>query len=201
MNPPKKSEHKQAVQTSQRALQGVRNIQEAIAGLALTTKLTKLQKIALIATVAGGTGTSAVAAYSFWPSIEIQALTGDLTADPIEAKFQFRNAGRLNLEGAVISCRINHGVGRTINTTGVLLVEPTGKRGQVLGRLGAGAPPVLRTYGGPGIRNASTHPATISIDVTWHSFKIGHQYFISQQTADGRCCLMVPESDPLPRGN
>ena len=97
MNLPKKSEHKQAVQTSQRALQGVSNIQEAIAGLALTTKLTTPQKLALIATVAGGTGTAAVAAYSFWPSIEIQTLMGDLTADPIEAKFQFRNAGRLDL--------------------------------------------------------------------------------------------------------
>lgn len=199
MNPPRKSEHKQALQTSQRALQGVRSIQETIAKLAITTRLTSLQKLALIATVAGGAGTATVAAYSFWPSIEIQAEAGDLTVDPIEAKFQFRNASRLNLEGAVISCRINHGLNRTINTTAVSLLEPTGKRGQIVGRLGAGAPPIVRTCGGPGIRNAATHPATISIDVRWHAFKIGHQYFISQRAPDGRCCLMVPESDPLAR--
>ncbi|UPJ53342.1 hypothetical protein IVB30_19720 [Bradyrhizobium sp. 200] len=155
------------------------------------------QTLAAIAKILGVLVAIIVASYPFWPRMKVQAVVDDVGNYPLRANFHFQYTGGFDIDGAVISCTVKFG-SRTIKTTGVLFGEQTGKKGQVLGRLGAGAPPIVRTCGPPYLTDV-LHPATISIDVTWHSFKIGHQYFISQQTADGRCCLMVPESDPLAR--
>jgi len=199
MTLPQKSEHKKAWQTSQRALERVREVQRTLSSFAHPARPTLLQRLSWIATMMVGVIAIAGVIYRFWPAIEIVPLSDDLTADPMDARFQFRNVGRIDVEGAVISCRITHGDGRSINTTGVMLVEPTGRRGQHLGRLGAGAPAIVRTCGGPGIQKAASHPATISIDVVWLSLRIGHQYFVSQLSLQRQCCMMVPERDALSR--
>jgi hypothetical protein len=65
--PPEKSEHKKAVQTSQKALHRASRAEEAIANLGLSTKPTKLQKLAWIGGGLGGLSAFALALYGFWP--------------------------------------------------------------------------------------------------------------------------------------
>lgn len=190
-----KSEHKRAWQTAQRALQAARNA-EAQAQLGRQpAPMGRLKKLSLIATIAGGLTTFAIGAYSFYPSIEIRAVDADTSANPLQARFSFRNGGRLSVSGAVVTCTLNTREQKQMVMSDNLADTGAGSTGQRFGRFDPSSPPIVRSCGTSGIYVGMTHPSNISIDVSWHFLPIGHQYFVSQQVADNSY-RMVPESDP-----
>jgi hypothetical protein len=191
-----KSEHKQAWQTAQRALAVARNA-EALALSPPPRRLTFLQKMALLATIAAGAVTVlSSGVYTYYPSMEVRALDGDLSTNPLFAKFEFRNSGRLALSNVKITCTVDFPKGGHLVLSGVLFDGI----GLQVGTLYPSSPPIIRTCNDPNSRSMNLpagYPAHVTLDVRWYGLPIGHQYFISQPTQNG-ASKMVPESDPIP---
>jgi hypothetical protein len=192
---PEKSEHKQAWQTAQRALRAARNA-EAAAKSTQPAPTSLLQRLSWLGPIVVAMIAVAGVIYRFYPSIEIRPVDGDVSANPAEAEFSFRNVGRLSVSGAVVTCRLNTPQAKDLIMSGNLATTPTGIVGQQFGRFDPGSPPVVRSCATTGIQIGMTHPSTISVDVSWYSLPIGHQYFVSQPVT-GNKYRMVPESGPL----
>jgi hypothetical protein len=140
-----------------------------------------------------------ISVYFYWPSIEVTALPWDNSTGPLEAKFEFRNAGRTTLKDVSFECVVNS-VGSRNLRTGDNSSETSlaGNRGQAVGDMAAGAF-VMRDCGGGGTVRAGTHPSNVTIEAKYTWPLVGHRsqvirYFVSE--TDGTRTWMTPEPVP-----
>jgi hypothetical protein len=147
----------------------------------------------LLAIVAS-TVTIATAAYAFWPTLEIEGVPWDNSRGPLEAKFQFRNGGRVSIYDVHFSCTINSATVKNLITKDNSITFPvTGDRGQNIAEIPAGAA-AQRDCGSfaPGI----LHPSTVKIDATFVWPVTSHvasvsRYFVSNTDSSGRSWMSL----------
>jgi hypothetical protein len=191
---PDKSDHKKAWQTAQRALQIARDAEGWASRVPTPAPPTFLQKAQWIGGITLALIGVAGVLYRFYPSIEVRSVDGDTSFMPTNARFSYRNVGRLPISDVIISCRID----TADHPNSVFRGNLFDGVGQRLGWFYPNSPAIIRTCSDERfIHFRLLHPSTITVDVSWHSLPIGHQHFVSKP-GDSGAFKMVPESDPLP---
>jgi hypothetical protein len=137
-------------------------------------------------------------AYSYWPTIEVEAKPQVPTTGPMNAKFDFKNPGRVDLFDVQFSCVVKTAT-QTIDTSRNAVIDPvTGRRGQVIGKI-ARHSAVTRDCGS--FVSGPIYPSTIEIhvDYKWPLFDrwvhTVDAYFVSERGGDGHF-WMTPETKP-----
>jgi hypothetical protein len=57
-----------------------------------------------------------MAAYAFWPTLEIEGVPWDNSRGPFDAKFQFTNGGRVPIYQVHVRCTVNTATAKNIVT-------------------------------------------------------------------------------------
>lgn len=158
-----------------------------------------LTRTKVLAAIAASVGTIAGSAYLFWPSMEVLAQPWDTFTDASNARFQFKNAGRVAIRNVRYDCLINTPTNRGVRVTGSTSVRPlVGKKSQIIGDLAPGQFVSRDCFGGiPS--DIGGHPLNIKVEASFVWPLIGYQeevpgYFVSE--TDGKRFWMTPEPEP-----
>jgi hypothetical protein len=135
-----------------------------------------------------------MAAYAFWPTLEIEGVPWDNSRGPLDAKFQFRNGGRVPIFQVHFRCTINTASITNLTTEGVSITLPVnGRRGQDITEISAGV--AVQRDCGSAIK-IGPHPSNVKIDATFAWPVTGHvasvsRYFVSNTDSSGRSWMSV----------
>jgi hypothetical protein len=134
------------------------------------------------------------AAYAFWPTLQIEGVPWDNSRGPLDAKFQFRNGGRVPIFHVQFRCTINSTTVKNLVTENNSITLPvTGERGQNIAEIPAGVA-VQRDCGS--FANVGPHPSNVKIDATFVWPATGHiasvsRYFVSSTDTTGRSWMSM----------
>jgi hypothetical protein len=144
--------------------------------------------------IAASIATMGMAAYAFWPTLEIEGVPWDNSRGPLDAKFQFSNRGRVPIYQVHFRCTINTATVKNLVTERNSIILPvTGERGQDITEIPAGVA-VQRDCGF--LINAGLHPSNVKIDTTFAWPVTGHiasvsRFFVSNTDSSGRSWMSL----------
>jgi hypothetical protein len=148
---------------------------------------------------AASVATIVSAIYAFWPSMDVSAQPWDMTTDPANARFQFKNTGRIAIRDVRFDCLINTPTNKDLRTSANTSSGPlTGEKSQIIGDLGPDRYVSRDCFGG-GAAVTGGHPSNIRVDASFLWPVINRRveisrYFVSE--TDGHRVWMTPEKEP-----
>ena len=141
--------------------------------------------------IAASIATTGTAAYAFWPTLVIDGVPWDNSRSPLEAKFLFRNGGRIPIYDVHFRCTINTATVKELVTEANSVISPV--TGQRRGEISPGVA-LQRDCGSSA--NAGAHPSKVRIDAQFTWPVIGHtasvsRYFVSNTDSSGRSWMSL----------
>ena len=158
-------------------------------------------KTSAILAVAASLATLLSALYAFRPSMDVIAQPWETSTDPANARFQFKNTGRVTIRDVSFDCLINTPTSKGLRTSANSSRAPlTGKKSQIIGDLAPEQFVSRDCFGGAPAKTGG-HPSNIRIDASFVWPAINHRteifrYFVSE--TDGQRIWMTPETEPKP---
>jgi hypothetical protein len=155
----------------------------------------------IIFAITASVATILSALYAFWPSMDVIAQPWETSTDPANARFQFKNIGRVTIRDVQFDCLINSATSRNLNTSLNSSFAPiTGLKSQVIGDLDPDRYVSRDCFGGARVATGG-HPSNIKVTASfvWPILNRRAEisrYFVSE--TDGRRVWMTPEAEPKP---
>jgi hypothetical protein len=137
--------------------------------------------------------------FLFWPAMDIFAPAWESSVDPGNARFQFKNIGRITIRDVRFDCLINTPTNQNLRTSQNKSDAPLiGEKSQIIGDLAPEQFVSRDCFGGAPVKTGG-HPSNIRIDASFLWPAINHRvpisrYFVSE--TDGNRVWMTPEKEP-----